>query len=74
MKIIRKPTLSTLSINAAWLKEHLQPFGWDTVAVDFHWYDTKADGIRVQDPEGVAIDEYGRCGRSRTLKGDEGKC
>ena len=23
--------------NAAWLKEHLQPLGWDTVVVDFRW-------------------------------------
>ena len=42
--------------NAAWLKEHLQPLGWDTVVVDFRWYDSKADGIRVQNPEGVTID------------------
>ena len=47
--------------NAAWLKEHLQPLGWDTVVVDFRWYDSKADGIRGQDPEGVVIDEFGRC-------------
>ncbi len=33
--------------NAAWLKEHLQPLGWDTVVVDFRWYDSKADGIRI---------------------------
>jgi hypothetical protein len=47
--------------NAAWLKEHLQPVGWDMVVVDFRWYDSKADGIRVQNPEGVTIDEFGRC-------------
>ena len=47
--------------NAAWLKEHLQPFGWDTIVVDFRWYDALADGIRVQDPHGVTIDEFGRC-------------
>lgn len=47
--------------NAEWLKQHLQPFGWDTVVVDFRWYDALADGIRVQDPEGVTIDEFGRC-------------
>lgn len=47
--------------NAQWLKEHLQPFGWDTVVVDFRWYDSKADGIRAQNPEGVTIDEFGRC-------------
>src|SRR5262245_55365721 len=47
--------------NAVWLKEHLQPLGWDTVVVDFRWYDAKADGIRNQDPEAVTIDEFGRC-------------
>ena len=47
--------------NAEWLKQHLQPFGWDTVVVDFRWYDALADGIRVQDPEGVTIDQFGRC-------------
>jgi len=47
--------------NAEWLKQHLQPFGWDTVVVDFRWYDSLADGIRVQNPEGVTIDRFGRC-------------
>jgi hypothetical protein len=47
--------------NAKWLKQHLQPYGWDTIVVDFRWYDSMADGIRVQDPEGVTIDEFGRC-------------
>jgi hypothetical protein len=47
--------------NALWLKEHLQPLGWDTVVVDFRWYDRLADGIRNQNPEGVTIDEFGRC-------------
>jgi alpha-galactosidase len=47
--------------NAAWLREHLQPLGWDTIVIDFRWYDSKADGVRVQDPDGVMIDEFGRC-------------
>lgn len=47
--------------NAAWLKEHLLPLGWDTVVVDFRWYDSKADGLRAQNPEGVTIDDFGRC-------------
>jgi alpha-galactosidase len=47
--------------NALWLKEHLQPLGWDTVVVDFRWYDRLADGIRNQNPEGVTIDAFGRC-------------
>jgi len=47
--------------NALWLKEHLQPLGWDTVVIDARWYDPLADGIRVQNPAGVMIDEFGRC-------------
>jgi alpha-galactosidase len=47
--------------NADWLRTHLQPLGWDTIVVDFRWYDSKADGIRGQNPEGVTIDEFGRC-------------
>lgn len=47
--------------NAIWLKNHLQPFGWDTIVVDFRWYDSLADGIRVQNPERVTIDGFGRC-------------
>ena len=52
---------SEVLTNAAWLKSHLQPAGWDTVVVDFRWYDSLADGIRVQNPEGVCIDKNGRC-------------
>jgi hypothetical protein len=47
--------------NALWLKQNLQPLGWDTVVVDFRWYDSLADGVRVQDPEGVTLDQFGRC-------------
>ena len=52
---------SEVLTNAQWMKENLQPFGWDTVIVDFRWYDSKADGVRVQNPEGVTLDEFGRC-------------
>ncbi len=52
---------SEVITNAQWLKQHLLPLGWDTVVVDFRWYDSKADGIRVQNPEGVVLDEFGRC-------------
>jgi len=47
--------------NAEWFQKNLQPFGWDTVVVDFRWYDSLADGHRVQNPEGVTIDGFGRC-------------
>ena len=52
---------SEVLTNAAWLKTNFQPLGWDTVVVDFRWYDALADGMRVQDPEGVVLDEFGRC-------------
>lgn len=54
-------TESETLANAEWLKQHLQPYGWDTVVVDFRWYDSLADGVRVQEPEGVNLDEFGRC-------------
>ncbi|MGA2747911.1 MAG: glycoside hydrolase family 27 protein [Verrucomicrobiota bacterium] len=47
--------------NALWMRDHLLRFGWNFVVVDFRWYDSKADGIRPQDPEGVTIDQFGRC-------------
>jgi hypothetical protein len=47
--------------NATWLKEHLQPLGWDTVVVDFRWYDRLANGQSGQNPDGDMIDESGRC-------------
>ncbi len=30
--------------NAAWMKEHLLAIGWDTVVVDFRWYDPQPTG------------------------------
>ena len=52
---------SEVLTNAEWMKQHLQPFGWDTVVVDFRWYDRLAHGQPGQSPEGVMIDPYGRC-------------
>ena len=52
---------SEVPTNAEWLKQHLQPFGWDTVVVDFRWYDRLANGQPGQNPKGDMIDEYGRC-------------
>lgn len=33
---------SELVAQAIWLRDNLQPFGWDTVVVDFRWYDPNA--------------------------------
>jgi alpha-galactosidase len=52
---------SEVLTNAQWMRDHLQSLGWDTVVVDFRWYDRLADGVRVQNPEGVTIDAFGRC-------------
>ena len=46
--------------NALWMQAQLLPFGWDTIVVDFRWYDRLADGKRVQNPEGNVMDEFGR--------------
>ena len=54
-------TESEVCSNAVWMRKNLQPYGWDTVVVDFRWYDSLADGVRVQNPEGVTIDGFGRC-------------
>jgi alpha-galactosidase len=45
--------------NAEILKERLQPAGYDTVVVDFRWYDRLASADRPQEPEGVCIDGDG---------------
>lgn len=51
--------------NAAWMQEHLQPLGWDTVVVDFRWYDpqpTGDDSLLNKTRVGAALtaDEFGR--------------
>jgi alpha-galactosidase len=50
--------------NARYLAEHLQPVGWDTVVVDFRWYDpgTHSDPNHPWDRAGVPLtmDAYGR--------------
>ncbi len=47
---------------AAWLSENLQPFGWNTVVIDFRWYDPDApqsDGYGGNNPQ-LSIDGNGR--------------
>jgi alpha-galactosidase len=51
--------------NARWMREHLHPFGWDTVVVDFRWYDPHPTGDdRLLNPTrtgaALAADEFGR--------------
>ena len=53
---------SEVRSNAVYLAEHMQPFGWDTVVVDYRWYDP---GAHNNDPNGRAnaplvLDSFGR--------------
>lgn len=50
--------------NAAWLKEHLQPFGYDTVVIDFRWWDPDAKtGQECRNEIGTAQDVTDAFGR-----------
>ncbi len=58
-------TESETLANAEWMREHLHPFGWDTVVVDFRWYDphpTGDDRLLNSTRTGavLAADEFGR--------------
>ena len=53
---------SEVRSNALYLAENMQPFGWDTVVVDYRWYDP---GARDNNPNGRAnaplvTDPFGR--------------
>ncbi len=45
--------------NAEYLHDHLQPYGWDYVVIDYRWYDPRAGG-RSTTETGLAMDEFGR--------------
>jgi len=51
--------------NAAWFKEHLQPLGWNTIVIDFRWYDPEPNGDdrllnRTRTGMALAADDFGR--------------
>ena len=48
--------------NARYLRQYMQPEGWDTVVVDYRWYDPAAATARdAGDPgEALSMDAYGR--------------
>ena len=58
-------TEAEVMANATWMKEHLQPVGWDTIVVDFRWYDPLPTGDdRLLNPTrtgaALAADSFGR--------------
>jgi hypothetical protein len=51
--------------NAEWMREHLLPVGWDTIVVDFRWYDPQPTGddrllYKLRSGAALAADKYGR--------------
>ena len=51
--------------NASWMKEHLLALGWDTVVVDFRWYDPQPTGDdrllnKTRVGAALAADEFSR--------------
>lgn len=51
--------------NAVWMQQHLLPFGWDTIVVDFRWYDPKPTGDdrllnSTRTGAALATDKFGR--------------
>ena len=55
--------------NALWLKEHLQPFGWDTVVVDIAWYNPKNNTPYLLDANGRLLPAENRFPSSAGGKG-----
>jgi alpha-galactosidase len=46
--------------NAAFMAEHLLPFGWDTVVVDIQWYEPAARAGGYNEGAVLELDSYGR--------------
>lgn len=46
--------------NAAFMAEHLLPFGWDTVVVDIQWYEPAARAGGYNDGAELELDGFGR--------------
>jgi hypothetical protein len=51
--------------NASWMKDHLWQFGWDTIVVDFRWYDPQPTGDdrllnKTRTGAALAADKFGR--------------
>ena len=46
--------------NAAFMAEHLLPYGWDTVVVDIQWYEPAARAGGYNDDAALELDGFGR--------------
>ncbi|MEU2624180.1 glycoside hydrolase family 27 protein [Streptomyces sp. NPDC007157] len=46
--------------NAEFMREHLLPYGWDTVVVDIQWYDPTARAHGYNPDAPLVLDGYGR--------------
>ncbi|MEJ1192251.1 glycoside hydrolase family 27 protein [Pseudarthrobacter sp. CCNWLW207] len=46
--------------NAAFMAEHLLPYGWDTVVVDIQWYEPAARAGGYNDGAALELDGFGR--------------
>ena len=46
--------------NAAFMAEHLLPYGWDTVVVDIQWYEPAARAGGYNDGAALDLDGFGR--------------
>lgn len=53
---------SEVRANARYLAENMQPFGWDTIVVDYRWYDPGAHNNSPNDRANapLVMDQYGR--------------
>ncbi|MFC9926237.1 glycoside hydrolase family 27 protein [Streptomyces sp. NPDC127190] len=56
------PTVTEAEVlaNAAFLAEHLLPYGWDTVVVDIQWYEPTARAHGYNPDAPLVLDGYGR--------------
>ncbi|MCG7208365.1 glycoside hydrolase family 27 protein [Streptomyces arenae] len=46
--------------NAAFMRDHLLPYGWDTVVVDIQWYEPTARAHGYNPDAPLVLDAYGR--------------
>jgi hypothetical protein len=58
-------TEAEIIANSDWMHAHLQPFGWDTIVVDFRWYDPQPTGNdfllnSTRTGAALAADSFGR--------------